>query len=108
MLEALFDFAYRWEVYTPVVKRKYGYYVLPVLYNGKFVARFEAEPVRQAEKFSIKNWWWEADVEPDYDMIEAIEMEMERFAAFLQVDYSTDNREKIRDAIKTLKANKEL
>lgn len=107
MLEALFDFAYRWEVYTPVVKRKYGYYVLPVLYNGKFVARFEAEPVRQAEKFSIKNWWWEADVEPDYDMIEAIEMEMERFAAFLQMDHSTDNREKIRDAIKTLKANKE-
>lgn len=95
MLEALFDFAYRWEVYTPVVKRKYGYYVLPVLYNGKFVARFEAEPVRQAEKFVIKNWWWEPEAKPDHNMRETIEKEMTRFAEVLQVDNFPGNREKI-------------
>ena len=51
MLEMLFGFSYRWEVYTPVAKRKFGYYVLPVLYNDRFVARFEAEPVREAGAF---------------------------------------------------------
>lgn len=91
MLEMLFGFSYRWEVYTPVAKRKFGYYVLPVLYNGQFVARFEAEPVRHTKKFVIKNWWWEPDTEPDNQMIETIENEFVRFADFLQVENSPDN-----------------
>lgn len=96
MLEALFDFAYRWEVYTPVVKRKFGYYVLPVLYNNRFIARFEAEPVRQTGEFVIKNWWWEAGIEPDNDMVETIEKEMLRFSEFLQVGNSKNNLSKLR------------
>ena len=82
MLETLFGFEYRWEVYTPAEKRKFGYYVLPVLYNGRFVARFEAEPVRQAEAFVIKNWWWEPTAHPDAEMKETIMKEMEQFAEF--------------------------
>lgn len=97
MTETLFDFEYRWEVYTPAAKRKFGYYVLPVLYNGRFVARFEAEPVREAGEFAVKNWWWEADIKPDGDMIETIAQEMERFARFLQVENSKKNIEKIRN-----------
>ncbi|MDE6639178.1 MAG: winged helix DNA-binding domain-containing protein [Acetatifactor sp.] len=91
MTERLFDFTYRWEVYTPVPKRKFGYYVLPVLYNGQFVARFEAEPIRQAGEFAVKNWWWEPEIIPDDAMLEAIKKEMLRFAEFLQVDYSKEN-----------------
>lgn len=96
MIEKLFGFNYRWEVYTPVAKRKYGYYVLPVLCDGQFIARFEAEPVRQAGAFMIKNWWWEPEIKPDHDLIELIENEMERFAKFLQVDNSKDNVAKLR------------
>lgn len=95
MLEALFGFTYRWEVYTPVAKRKFGYYVLPVLYNGQFVARFEAEPIRQAKNFVVKNWWWEPDTNPDSNMICAIEGEFARFADFLQVDNAPDNMKKL-------------
>lgn len=91
MMETLFDFEYRWEVYTPAAKRKFGYYVLPVLYNGQFVARFEAGPVREAEEFAVKNWWWEAGIEPDENMIETIAQEMTRFAEFLQVDNAKEN-----------------
>ena len=91
MLEALFGFTYRWEVYTPVDKRKFGYYVLPVLYNGQFIARFEAEPVREAGEFVIKNWWWEPKIEPDNEMREIIVKEMERFAEFLQMNNSPKN-----------------
>lgn len=35
-----------WEVYTPVEK-KFGYYILPVLYNGQFITKFEAERIRK-------------------------------------------------------------
>ena len=85
LIQKLFDFEYRWEVYTPAEKRKYGYYVLPVLYNGSFVARFEPEPVRQAAAFEIKNWWWEEGVKADAKMRSAIKNEFERFAKFLDV-----------------------
>ena len=91
MLETLFDFTYSWEVYTPVAKRKFGYYVLPVLYNDNFIARFEAEPVREAGEFIIKNWWWEPGIEPKDDMNESIVSEMVRFAEFLQVNNSPKN-----------------
>ncbi len=92
MLETLFGFEYRWEVYTPAEKRKFGYYVLPVLYNGRFVARFEAEPVRQAKAFVIKNWWWEPTAHPDAEMKETIMKEMEQFAEFLEVKNSKKNK----------------
>lgn len=95
MIEMLFDFTYRWEVYTPVDKRKFGYYVLPVLYNGQFVARFEAESVHQAEEFVIKNWWWEPEIEPNDNMIEMIAQEIARFAKFLQVNNSPKNIKKL-------------
>lgn len=95
MLEMLFDFTYRWEVYTPAAKRAFGYYVLPVLYNGQFIARFEAEPVHQAGEFVVKNWWWEPGIEQDDGMIEVIEKEMTRFAEFLQVENSKKNITKL-------------
>lgn len=95
MLEVLFGFAYRWEVYTPAAKRKYGYYVLPVLYNGQFIARFEAEPICRAGQFMIKNWWWEPKVKPNDEMREMIVNEMARFAEFLQTDNSEKNITKL-------------
>lgn len=69
--------------------------MLPVLYNDQFVARFEAEPVRQAGEFVIKNWWWEPGIKPDDDMIETVAEEMRHFAHFLQVENSKNNITKL-------------
>lgn len=97
MTEELFHFVYRWEVYTPIAKRKYGYYVLPVLYNDRFIARFEAIPVKQAGAFVIKNWWWEPGIVPHGHMIDIITQEMERFAKFLNISNSPDNIKKLKE-----------
>ncbi len=96
MLEKIFDFFYSWEVYIPVNKRKYGYYVIPVLYNDQFVARFEPLPLKEKNCFAIKSWWWETGVKPDDNMISVILQEMERFSGFLGTDNFTQNSEIIR------------
>jgi uncharacterized protein YcaQ len=58
-IRKLFNFDYKWEVYTPVNQRKYGYYVLPVLYGNKFIARFEPKIDKKTNELVLLNWWWE-------------------------------------------------
>jgi len=55
----MFGFRYVWEVYKPVSQRQYGYYVLPVLYGDRFVARFEPRLDREAGELTILSWHWE-------------------------------------------------
>ncbi len=71
MAHDLFGFDYTWEVYVPPAKRRYGYYVLPVLYGDRFVARFEPVRDRKAGKLVIRNWWWEPDVRPENEAMRA-------------------------------------
>ncbi|MCD9025023.1 winged helix-turn-helix domain-containing protein [Cohnella silvisoli] len=83
LIKALFDFEYRWEVYKPVAERKFGYYVLPVLYDDKMVARFEPQKHRKDTPLTIKNWWWEDNVIVTSTMKDSILQCIERFAAYL-------------------------
>ena len=86
LIKELFDFEYTWEVYTPAAKRKFGYYVLPVLYKNQFIARFEPEPNRGKTPLQIKNWWWEPDIKITEEMISAISDAFECFSRFLGVE----------------------
>jgi uncharacterized protein len=56
-------------VYKPAAQRKYGHYVLPVLYGDRFIARVEPIFDRKARVLTLVNWWWEAGIEPDDAMI---------------------------------------
>lgn len=58
----LFDFEYAWEVYKPKEKREYGYYVLPVVFADRMVARVEPTFQRQDRTLTLKGWWWENGV----------------------------------------------
>jgi uncharacterized protein YcaQ len=61
LVRSLFGFDYVWEVYKPLSERRFGYYVLPILYGDRFIARFE--PGRSDDgSVLVKNWWWESDV----------------------------------------------
>lgn len=85
MVKRIFKFDYRWEVYTPVDKRKYGYYVLPVLYGNQMVARFEPNKSKKDEPFTIKNWWWEPGITVTDEMLEQIHHSIRDFARYLSV-----------------------
>jgi uncharacterized protein YcaQ len=55
----LFDFDYKWEIYTPIKDRKYGYYVLPILSGDSFIGRIELLRNKELGEFDIVNIWWE-------------------------------------------------
>lgn len=59
LIEALFGFYYRWEIYTPASKRQYGYYTLPLLYGDDIVGRIEPIYDKQSGTLEIRNIWME-------------------------------------------------
>ncbi|MBI4772138.1 MAG: winged helix DNA-binding domain-containing protein, partial [Chloroflexi bacterium] len=83
LLRRVFDFDYIWEVYKPAHRRQYGYYVLPVLYGDRFVARLDPAFNRKAGVLTLQNWWWEAGVQPDQTMLAAVRTSLAAFAAYL-------------------------
>lgn len=86
LVEQLFGFRYRWEVYKPAAQREFGYYVLPVLYGARFIARFEPGRNKTTGSLLIKNWWWEPDFKPDEAVTEALTKCFRRFCTFLEAD----------------------
>ena len=79
---ALWDFRYSWEIYTPAVKRKYGYYTLPILYGDKFVGRIEAVPDRQEHILRVKGLWWEESVRLTKKLNDELNKTLLKFSEF--------------------------
>ena len=82
LVEALFDFYYRWEIYTPREQRQYGYYVLPVLQGDEFTGRIELETGRGTNGLTVKGYWPEKGKRPDK---RALNRCLKEFAAFQEV-----------------------
>jgi hypothetical protein len=63
-LASLYSFEYRWEVYTPAAKRRWGYYVLPILFGDRLVGRIEPRIDRAARAIRILGLTWEPGFDP--------------------------------------------
>jgi uncharacterized protein YcaQ len=64
LLRSLYGFDYIWEVYVPASKRRWGYYVLPLLYGDRLVGRIEPRIDRTAGVLRVLDLWWEDGFDP--------------------------------------------
>jgi uncharacterized protein len=64
LLRELFRFDYIWEVYVPEHKRRWGYYVLPIVFGDRLVGRIEPRLDRAARTLRILGLWWEPWFKP--------------------------------------------
>lgn len=90
LIHKIFNFKYSWEVYVPKEKRKYGYYVLPVLYGEDLVARFEPIKPNEDGILHIKYWWWEDGVVVTTELMKSVERAFERFAEYIGCSISSN------------------
>lgn len=104
----LFSFDYVWEVYKPEQKRKYGYYVLPILWGDRLVGRFDSKLDRSANRFQLLGFWLEDQaLGADHAFAEALGRGYERFVRFLgadSADFSAIPYATLRDAIERMLA----
>jgi uncharacterized protein YcaQ len=81
----VFDFEYIWEVYKPEHLRRWGYYVLPILYGDQLVARLDPKLDRTTQTLQIKGFWAEENqVVKDEAFASALGRGLIRFAEFLK------------------------
>lgn len=86
LIERIFGFRYRWEVYKPKTQREYGYYVLPVLYGDRFVARLDPAFDKKKRILTLQNWWWESNLELDKSMQTALAECLRTFSKYLNAN----------------------
>lgn len=82
IIREIFDFDYKWEIYTPALERRHGYYVLPVLHKDKFIARIEITRDKKEKTLYIKKLWWEEGIVITKKIQNSIDKCLVRFAEF--------------------------
>jgi uncharacterized protein YcaQ len=83
LIERVFGFRYVWEVYKPADQRQYGYYVLPVLYGDRFVARFDPKLDGREGTLTILGWHWEQGEALTEELADALQGALARFLSYL-------------------------
>ena len=64
LLASLFGFEYVWEGFFPAAKRRWGYYVLPIVFGDRLVGRIEPRIDRDRVRVEVLNVWWEDGFAP--------------------------------------------
>lgn len=83
--ERLFGFHYRIEVFVPEAKRKYGYYVFPVLEGARIIGRIDMKADRQSDRLAVRAFWPEAGIRMGAQRRDRLEAELDRMARFAGV-----------------------
>ncbi len=82
LIKAIWKFDYKWEIYTPAAQRKYGYYVLPILYGENFIGRIEPVYDKKSKQLQIKNIWYEPEIKITKKIEAAVAATIKRFEQF--------------------------
>jgi uncharacterized protein YcaQ len=88
LLGSLFEFDYVWELFHPPAKRRWGWYVLPILFRDRFVGRIEPRIDRAAGRVQVLGLWWEEGFEPKRadGFVEAMHDALKAYIRFAGVD----------------------
>ncbi|WP_165733423.1 winged helix-turn-helix domain-containing protein [Polaribacter sp. 20A6] len=81
-MQHLFNFDYKIECYTPAVKRKYGYFSLPILWDGKLVARMDCKADKKSATLHIHHLFFEENFSFNESFKAAFIKEIEAFKSF--------------------------
>jgi uncharacterized protein YcaQ len=95
LLASLFEFDYVWELYVPPEKRRWGWYVLPILFRDRLVGRFEPRIERDESRVEVLGVWWEDGFDPSRaeGFVEAMREALSaylRFANATRVEWPAD------------------
>jgi uncharacterized protein len=83
----LFDFDYTVEIYVPASQRKYGYFVLPILWGDRVIGRMDAKANRPEQQLVILNLIFESTF-PGLNAVKPAFVEaLTRFTRFQQCDH---------------------
>jgi uncharacterized protein YcaQ len=102
MIGHMFDFEYLWEIYTPEHKRRWGYYVLPVLYGNALVGRVEFWARHGV--LEIRRWHFEAKL-PGPKFMDALTVALKEFMNYCSatsVRATSDVDPKIRNLVESI------
>lgn len=98
----LFNFDYLIECYTPLAKRVYGYFTLPILHKGTLVGRMDAKAWRKENRLQVIKLHLEPWVKPDSDLVNGLAKSLQNYASWqglntIEIDWASD--EAFRQAI---------
>ncbi len=79
-LADLFDFNYRWEIYTPAVKRKYGYYAMPILAGDRLIGRMDPRLDTKLGRLTVQLLQIEPEIDYTDGLRESVQRALESFA----------------------------
>jgi uncharacterized protein YcaQ len=81
-LASLFGFEYAIECYLPAAKRRYGYFVLPLLWGTEMIGRMDVKADRAARVLTVCGLWFEPTFSSFDEALPSLAEELARFAQF--------------------------
>jgi hypothetical protein len=82
----LFNFDYRIEVFVPAAQRRFGYYILPILYGDRFIGRIDMQHRRQEGELRVTGLWLEPGQRLTSGRQHELGLALERLRQFVSAD----------------------